>query len=68
MPSSSTDKAQPDGWWWVSSKRMTVGVRTKAYRIVEAPPVVRVFLGQPIGNLVDWMAKQGGLRVEFSDG
>jgi len=51
--------------WWLSSLRMTVGVTTDDDNvIVDAAPVVRKFVGQPLGNLIGWMSRQGGLQVE----
>lgn len=41
---------------------MTVYVGVDDDTIVEAPPVVRRFVGQPVSNLVEWMLRQGGLR------
>jgi hypothetical protein len=50
-------------WFWFSTTRMTVTVRTnKAGIIVESPPITRKFLGQPIGNLRGWLKKQPGFR------
>jgi hypothetical protein len=47
-------------WWcWLSSKRMTVAVACCGDTIVEGPPIVRRFIGQPIANLDRWMRRQG---------
>lgn len=43
---------------------MTVLVDVQDGLITKAAPVVRKFIGQPVGNLVRWMRRQGGLRVE----
>lgn len=51
----------------LSSMAMTVGVTTKDGKIIEAPPIVRKFIGQPVDSLIGWMTKQGGLRVECGD-
>ena len=49
-------------WHWLSSRRMTVGVRTENGLIVEAAPIVRKFIEQPLANLQGWMRRQGGYR------
>jgi hypothetical protein len=41
--------------WWLSSPRMTVGVKVSNGLIVEAAPIVRVFIGQSFTNLLRWM-------------
>lgn len=49
--------------WWLSSKRMTIGVVTDQQGvIVETAPIARKFVGQRLSNLVRWMKKQGGFR------
>lgn len=54
------------GWYWLSTPRMTVAVRLNDSNvIVEAPPIVRKFIGQPSTNLGRWMRKQGHLRGEW---
>lgn len=50
--------------YWLSSKKMTVLVDVQDGRITEAAPVVRKFIGQPLQNLIRWMRRQGGLRIE----
>lgn len=51
-------------WWWLSTPLMTVAVATDEALIVrEAPPIVRMFIGQPSRNLGSWMRKQGGFRA-----
>ena len=50
--------------YWLSSEKMTVLVDVKDNTIVIAPPIVRKFLGQPIKSLINWMEKQGGLKVK----
>lgn len=32
------------------------------HTIVECAPIIRVFKGQPLQNLVNWMKKQGGFK------
>lgn len=48
---------------WLSSQRrkFTVMVTVRDGVIVKAAPIVRVFLGQPIDNLLRWAAP---VRVE----
>lgn len=50
--------------WWLSSERMTVVVDTVNDIIVDGAPVVRKFRCQPLNNLIGWMKKQGGFRME----
>lgn len=45
--------------WYVSCPRFSVGVVTKNQIITEAPPIVRVFIGQPLSNLVQWAKRFG---------
>lgn len=57
-------------WYWVSSRRMTVGVAVDYSncgrgRVCVAPPIVKRFIGQPFGNLIDWMERQSGFRMEL---
>jgi len=53
------------GTFWLSSPRMTVRVRVRGKIIIDAAPVVRVFIGQPLPNLVQWLQRQGDVRIEF---
>lgn len=49
--------------FWLSSEKFTVMVDTDSSgRITKAAPVVNIFIGQPINNLVKWMKKQGGFK------
>jgi hypothetical protein len=50
--------------YFLSSRAMTVGVTTKDGKIIEGPPIVRKFIGQPLTNLIGWMTKHGDLQVE----
>lgn len=55
---------------WLSSNYMTVGVAVDpdTGKIIDAAPIVRKFVGQPLRNLINWMSRQGGLRiVEMKD-
>lgn len=49
--------------WYVSCRRFTVCVYTRDGVIVAAAPVVRKFVGQPLGNLVSWFERFGGLKI-----
>ena len=52
-----------DRVWWVSNKRMTVGVVTTDELVIKhAAPIVRKFTGQYLGDLLRWMERQGGLK------
>ena len=48
--------------FWLSSVAMTVVVEVQYGRIVGGPPIVNRFIGQPLGNLREWMKRQGGFR------
>ncbi len=51
--------------WWVSCRKFTVRVTTNSsLTIIEAAPIVRVFVGQPLDNLKRWADGFGGLLVE----
>jgi hypothetical protein len=48
---------------WVSCQKFTVLVKTDDHaEIVFAAPLVRRFLRQPVGNLLNWAQQFGGLR------
>ncbi len=47
---------------WLSSVKMTIYVRTDSGTVVHAAPIARKFIGQPYGNLIRWMQKQGGFK------
>jgi len=50
---------------WLSSLKMTVVVSVDNDEVIQtASPIVRKFIGQTLNQLVNWMGKQGGLRVE----
>ena len=52
-------------WYWLSNVKMTVAVELdKDDNIIEAAPIVRKFMGQPLENLALWMNKQDGFRIE----
>ena len=46
-------------WWYVSTERMTCLVGLDDGIIVEAPPILRKFIGQPPKNLGNWLRQQG---------
>lgn len=48
--------------WWLSSRRMTVFVMTKDDTIIDGPPIIRKFIGQPLDNLRGWIQRQGGYK------
>jgi hypothetical protein len=51
--------------YWVSNCKMTCMVVANCHTtVIEAPPILRRFLGQPMGNLLLWMSKKPGLQVE----
>ena len=49
---------------WISTKYFTVEVKTNGAEIVWAAPLVKRFIGQPIGHLLNWAIPFGGLRHE----
>ena len=50
---------------WLSSKKMTIFADVDAdHMIIDTAPIARKFIKQPVINLVRWMEKQGGLRIE----
>jgi len=53
--------------WYLSSERMTLAVVTAhpSERVLEAPPIARRFVGQPLQNLVRWMGRQPDFRCEL---
>lgn len=51
-------------WYWLSSFKMTVGVKVENGIIVDAAPIVKKFLGSELKRLVAWMTKQGGFKLE----
>ena len=54
--------------YWLSSERMTFSVVVDYnYIIIESAPIARKFKGQSLFNLVRWMMKQGGFRMERMD-
>lgn len=52
-----------NGWIWASTMRMTVLVQIREGRVVKAPPIVAVFVTQPVANLIRWMNKQPSLLL-----
>lgn len=49
-----------DGWWWLSTESLTVGVEVVDGVITQAPPIAAGFIGKPAGNLNRWLMKQQG--------
>ena len=66
---ASTDKGNVSSHraipaWRLLLPQMTVMVKTREDpRIVEAAPIVRKFVGQPLDDLVRWMDRKGGVDV-----
>ena len=53
-------------WFWVSNPLFTVAVIVNDKGIiVDGPPRVRVFVGQPLTNLVGW--KRGTTIIELNE-
>lgn len=41
---------------YLSNPKITIGIEVNEdYIIIEAPPVVKKFIGQPLKNLIKWM-------------
>lgn len=61
----ASGRASPpfDGWFWLSTERMTVAVQVSDGLIRDAAPIVRKFIGQRPEALGAWMRKQGGFRA-----
>ena len=53
-----------NGWWWVSTRRMTFGVLVVDGVVRDSAPIGRRFIGQPATNLGEWLRGQGGFRAE----
>lgn len=51
-------------WHYVSSERMTAMVGVKNGFITTTPPILNKFKGQPFDNLVRWLSKQPGFKME----
>jgi hypothetical protein len=56
-----------DGWWWLSTKRMTFAVLILDDVIVETAPIARKFVGQPPAALSRWLQKQGRIWARRLD-
>lgn len=54
--------------YWLSCSKMTVRVDVRDGVIIDAAPVVRKFVGQPLENLTRWMWKLGGFKRELIGG
>jgi len=48
--------------WWLSSRRMTIWVKTRNGKIIDSAPIARKFRGQHLSNLARWMDRQGGFK------
>ena len=55
--------------YWLSSRAMTIEITVAptGYNnqkvVTDAPPIAKKFIGQPMGNLVNWMQRQGGFKM-----
>ena len=47
---------------WISTHSFTVMVKTDGSKIVFTAPLVKRFLDQPIGHLLNWAIPFGGLQ------
>lgn len=60
-------------WYRASTEHFTAGVRTedepagKFPRIVDAAPILKRFVGQPLFHLKRWLDVLGGTLTEISD-
>ena len=51
--------------YWLSSKKMTISVDVDDKNIIkQGAPIIKVFKGQPLTNLINWMKKQGGFKIK----
>lgn len=52
--------------YWLSSFKMTVSADVDEKGIItRTAPITRKFEGQHISNLIGWMKKQGGFKMDF---
>ena len=50
--------------YWLSTDRMTVFAEANRHGVVvDTAPIVRVFIGQPIDNMIRWLKRQNGYRI-----
>lgn len=60
--------ADSKSFWWATCRRFTVGVEVADGKVASgSAPLVQKFVGQPIGNLWNWMTRIGGFakkRIE----
>jgi translation elongation factor EF-4 len=49
-------------FYWISTKEMTCGVSTEDNKIIDAPPILKKFIGGDIDRLRKWMNKQEGYK------
>lgn len=47
----------------LSNKKLTVMATIRNGKIIDAAPVVRIFIGQPLDNLAAWMRKLGPTEI-----
>ena len=54
--------------YWLSSTNMTVFVNVNEQNIiVDCANIIKVFVGQPLDNLIRWMTKQGHFQIKELD-
>lgn len=46
---------------YLSSYKMTILIGVDCGKIITTPPIAKVFVGQPLDNILKWMKSQGGL-------
>lgn len=50
--------------YWISTEKWTVEAQCRGITIMYTAPLTARFIGQPIGNLLNWARQFGGLRWE----
>lgn len=55
----------PNRFYWLTTEQMTVLVVCNPMGVViETPPIIHRFIGQPFDNLLFWLQKQPGFQFE----
>jgi hypothetical protein len=49
--------------YWMSTLSMAFSVKVEDEIIIQTPPIVTRFIGQPLKNLVRWMKKQSNFEM-----
>lgn len=47
----------------LSNDKLTVKATVRNGKIIDAAPVIRIFIGQPLDNLATWMQKLGPTEI-----